>query len=189
MSVTADPLECPYCGAAVEIDPSAPIQKCPTCAQEFLLDTDDEEARNRAALEVLEYRATAHHERLDDRHIRAVQLELRSLYRSRTWMLVLGFACLGGVGQMAWLAARNWEQLQSDRIVAYAVVLAGLAMIGFWSLGVANRYRRQAEAEAEAHRLKTAPTEPPDFSTLGDGSQFANRLDQMHGRGNDANQP
>ena len=183
MSVTAGPLECPYCGAAVEVDPSAAIQICPTCAQEFFLDPEDDTDRDESARQVIEYRVTAHHERLDDRHIRAVQLELRSLYRSRTWMMVLGLACFGVIGQLAWLAARHWSQFETGRIVAYVVIAAGLTSLGSWFLGKARAFRLQAEAEAAALH-KSEPAEAPDFSTLSDGSQFASRLEQMHGREN-----
>jgi uncharacterized membrane protein YqjE len=181
MTDAADVVECPYCGAACTVDPAAAIQSCPVCAQEFILDADADVDPDAAAREASEARIRRDRERLDERHIRLVQLELRGLYRGRTWVLVIGLACFGVIAQMIYLAVRFWPQFHARRVAAYVVVIALLGATGAWMLRQARRYRRRAEAEAAA-LWKNQPAGEPDFSTLSDGSQFADELAAMHRR-------
>ncbi len=181
-------IDCPLCGQPFEPAAGA-LQQCSHCGGQFFVESEEPESdEDREAREALERRAVEQKERLDDRHIRVVQLEKRSIYRARTWMLVLGFACVGIAGQLVWLGV-NWfrdipanagppaveaRQAQPSRGVAYFVIAAGMGMVSMRFFHRARRYTREADA-----MTLPEPTAAPDFSTLNDGSQIVEELKRM----------
>ncbi len=165
---------CPACGAVFEPQPGA-VQQCVVCGEQFFLQVEeaDETDEDREARLALERRLADKSQSLDDRHIRFVQLEKRSLYRSRTWMLVIGLGCVGMAGQLIWIGARQWSQ-DATRGIAYFVVAIGIGLFSLRFFARARRYLEQARTMSLPE-----PTTPPDFSTLSDGSQIVDQLHNM----------
>ncbi len=176
---------CPSCEESFARAETA-LQCCPHCGEQFFIETDaDESDEDRDAREALERRLTEEKDRLDNRHIRVVQLEKRSLYRSRSWMLVLALSLIGIAGQLVWVGVKHVTGTDATdtapaktpdhaRAVAYFVIAAGLFSLSFRFFHRARRYLREAQAITLPE-----PTSPPDFSTLSDGSQIVDHLRAM----------
>jgi hypothetical protein len=93
----ATSLECPNCATSFPPQPGA-LQVCPVCQAQFFVESDDaveESDDDREAREAVERRLQEQKDKLDERHIRVVQLEKRAAYRARSWSLV---AALGRGG-------------------------------------------------------------------------------------------
>jgi hypothetical protein len=190
MSEDAPTIPCPSCGEPVSPAPT-PIQQCPHCGEQFFVEGDpDESDEDQEAREMIEQRIMRDRERLDDRHIKVIQLEKRGLYRSRTWMLVIAGLLVGVAGQLVWLGVRQWAGTDAtgdapaqapdpQRGAAYFVIAAGLVVFSVRFFRRARRYLQEARA-----MTLPEPTTPPDFSTLSDGSQIVDNLRSM-GRADD----
>ncbi len=176
----SDEIFCPACNLSL-VPANGSLQQCPHCGEQFFIDTaitpdptdPDESVEDRAARSAIERRLTGGNDRLDDRHIKIVRLEKQSLYRARTWMLILGSLCVGGAGQLIWLGVRRLPE-DVPRAIAYFVVAVGLI---FFSMRFFFR-ARQYTAEANQMQLPE-PTTPPDFTLLQDGSQIVEGLHQI----------
>lgn len=168
-----DSLRCPACDADFEPQPGT-VQQCPACGEQFFAtQSADETDEDRDAQLALEQRLQDQSQTLDNRHIRFVQLEKRSLYRWRTWMLVIALGCVGLAGQLVWIGVRQWTS-DSTRSIAYFVVAVGVGVFSLRFFARAQRYLKQAQTMSLAE-----PTTPPDFSTLSDGSQIVDQLRSM----------
>lgn len=167
-------ISCPACGHEFEPADTA-LQQCPACGEQFFraedehLSLEDEEAR-----QSLEERLVAEQEKLSDRKIRDIKLQKQTLYRARSWMLVIGLLMIGGAGQLVWIGIRDAASHTHSRTLTYFVLAA--ALVGF-SIRFFLRARAYAR-EADAIHLPE-PTTAPDFTDLGDGSQFAKNLERM----------
>lgn len=166
-------ISCPSCGNQF-IPAEQALQQCPACREQFFVqmsdETSDEEAR--AILE-LEQHFRDTQDRLNQKQIRMVQLEKRSFYRKRTWVLVLALGMLGLAGQLIWQAV-EWVLDRPSYAFAYLILALGLIVGSIRFFAKAMHYDRLARKASF-----TPPTDPPDFSTLGDGSQIVANLEQM----------
>jgi predicted RNA-binding Zn-ribbon protein involved in translation (DUF1610 family) len=176
MSDEPETLSCPACGESFAPAETA-LQECPHCGEQFFIEIESEESdEDREARDAIERRLVAEKERLDDRHIRVVQLEKRSLYRSRSWMLVLGCLLIGLAGQLVWRGVVQFEA-DATRAIAYFVIAVGLIAFSVRFFRRAKRYLDEARAITLPE-----PTTPPDFSTLSDGRQIVDHLRSMSDR-------
>lgn len=178
-------LTCPACGEPFS-PADASIQQCPSCGEQFFVDAEELETdEDREARDAVERRRMQERDRLDNRRIRVVQLEKRSLYRSRSWMLVLAMGLVGIAGQLVWLGIRHLVGTSASedsaavapdiaRAIAYFVIAVGLVAMGVRFYARARRYLREARA-----MTLPEPATPPDFSTLNDGSQIVDNLRAM----------
>ena len=181
-------LDCPACGKSFAASETA-LQICPVCGHQFFLQDEVEAAYDDEAREAMEKRLGREREKLDQRHIRAIQLDRRSIYRNRTWVLVLAFTCIGLAGQLAWLGAWWFVEKQRGgydrpinvpRGIAYFVIAGCLAIFSVWFFRKARRLREAAE-----QTLIPEPESEPDFEPLSDGSQFASHLSELASSPND----
>lgn len=130
---------------------------------------DDDDAASR--------QATTDREHLDRRHIKAILLEKKLLYRHGTYMTIIAVALLGSAGQLLWMALGRLRDHQTPRAIAYAVIAIG--MIGFSPIFVR---RAHADRRAAGQTAIPLPETEPDFSGLSDGKQFEANLQKMHGQ-------
>lgn len=174
MTKGPDPISCPNC-ASQFIPADQALQQCPTCQRQFFIPIPDETSdddETQVHLE-LEQRFREAQDRLNQKHIRIVQLEKRALYRKRTWMLVLAMGMFGLAGQVVWRGV-EWFSIHPWYALAYLIVASGLMVGSVRFFAQAGHYSRLAREV----RLPE-PTEPPDFSTLSDGSQIVENLNRM----------
>ncbi|GIW75598.1 MAG: hypothetical protein KatS3mg104_0661 [Phycisphaerae bacterium] len=173
MSDQSNTISCPRCGS--EFFPvHQALQQCPACREQFFIsiseETSDEDSQARLELE---QRFQEQQDHLNQKQIRIVQLEKRSLYRRRTWMLVLALGMTGLAGQLVWRGI-EWLGVRPSYAIAYWVLASGLVLGSLRFFARARYYGRQASQISLPD-----PTEPPDFSTLSDGSQIVENLNRM----------
>lgn len=141
---------------------------------EIVDDTEDEADRDAQAAAELEARLQVERDHLNERHIKAIVAEKRALIRNRTYMLVLGFACVVTAGQLGWFSVDEFRAQHWPRVAAYAVIVIGLLLASVRFFRKAHGY----QVESQKTILPEPDTEP-DFSTLSDGSQFVKNLENI----------
>jgi hypothetical protein len=176
-------LDCPACGKAFAAAEGS-LQICPVCGHQFFLQEPEVAEYDDAAREAAEMRIESEREKLDLRHIKAIQLERRSIFRNRTWLLVGAWTCIGVAGQLVWLGVRwflpvsplqGWVRPPNPvRGAAYMVLAAGLVIFSIHFFRHARRLLIVAK-----QTVIPEPSTPPDFEPLSDGSQFVSQLSQM----------
>jgi hypothetical protein len=162
-------IQCPSCGGTnVTVRPHG-IAHCNDCGGELLVQTEESESSENAG--TLDYRTE---EELSELHIRNISNLRRGAYRERSYWIIGAALCLVAAVkllQIAWAAWRRDLKLGLAGDVAGAVAAA---MIFFIAI------RRITELTHEIRRSRLAePTQPPDFSHLGDGSQRIRDLEAM----------
>ncbi len=166
----SEPIVCPQCGGTIEPAGGSQTQ-CPHCGADLLAPADAEpqviaEGENPAEEEDDELSA------LRIRHIAALR---RGAYRERSHCVIGAVVLLVGAMKLVLMTVQSvrawgWHLLPIGFAVAAVVAL----MIAWWLIG------RVKALTAELKRpLLTDPVEPPDFSTLSDGSQHARHLEEM----------
>lgn len=145
-------------------------------------DADDADDRpgdpnDESAYAALAARHQADTARLSQRHIKAVLAEKRALYRHRTYLLLGAVVCLVAAGQLGWIAFPLLRAGQVAKPIACLIVGAGCLWGGYRLWRQAALLQRELLKPHPAHDLADQPT--PDFSTLNNGSQFAQNLEQM----------
>jgi len=113
---------------------------------------------------------------LDGLKIRQFTALRRSAIRMRSWLLIAATICAVGALQLIILAVQlthgnhSWGLWQT----LYALV-AGLAV-----LGARHFFRKARECKREIEKpILKDPETPPDFSTLGDGSERWKKLEDI----------
>ena len=184
----AHTIVCPECGHAYELEGriTSGFLQCPACAAQFFApDTsvreESDPERENDEPEDDEASALNRQEELHYLRIRqAVLTERRALARTRTWYIVgtAGFAV--AAVQMLVLAYKyvytsgaGWR-LRPVGYVLGALTACLAAVIWLQRIRAINAELRRPALEE--------PETPPDFSTLGDGSERWKNLEAMHER-------
>jgi hypothetical protein len=111
---------------------------------------------------------------LDELRIRQIATLRRALYRSRSHAIVVTIALLVVAVQLGWMTYSSHRR--GSPKVAVALAIAGAACLA----GSLHFWRRAAALHQEAKRtLLIEPAQPPDFSTLSDGSQQWKNLEEL----------
>jgi hypothetical protein len=170
---------CPHCQQAVAIDPDertlkGPFIPCPYCGREFAIgsdgEPDEQEAAERTRAEQTEKAE------LDAMRIRQVSAGRRAAIRARSWLLIGVVGCLVGAGQCIWKARELHRREQHWGAAAIVLIVVAIAL--FPAAGFFAR-RWLAIGRELAQPLLDEPTTPPDFSTLGDGTQHWKKLEDV----------
>ncbi|CAN5474827.1 hypothetical protein BH09PLA1_BH09PLA1_05930 [soil metagenome] len=163
--------ECPVCGgmlliAASEIEQ---IAACPLCHEDVTIPAAPE--ANDADFSPGE----SERDELDANRIQQRSTLRRALYRSRSYAIIASIVCVVAVAQLAQFAYRA---IQAKTLIwAVGYILAMLVGV----VGAIFFYRRAIAFHQEARRSESSePHVPPDFSTLGDGSQQWQNLHDVH---------
>jgi hypothetical protein len=102
---------------------------------------------------------------LDGERIRRLAAMRRATYRARSYFIIAAITCGVVAIQLAWMGITHFK----------SIGLKGPAMIvvAFFSfLGMTACLRRACALHRQAkHSALPEPSVPPDFSTLGDGSE------------------
>jgi hypothetical protein len=160
---------CPQCGHEFAVDavPENGLVTCPDCGAEFfaVIDASDED---RAKAEQLELERQVREERLVDLRHNAVLLERRSLFRTRTYLVLALGVCVAIILQLGlFIFHRLSVGGITFRVAAYAAAIVGLGALSILC------FRKIRELNAElAKPVQRDPVTPPDFSSLSDGSQY-----------------
>ena len=170
------PPQCPQCGQPLSnTDITGGIGQCPVCGHQFFLSVDEENSR--AANGADENAADRKEEdaELSENRIQQVAMLRRGAIRSRSWFIIGAACCAGGAAQlvyMAVLALRKGSKIPGTIEIVMALALLLLALIYFlpriWAF----------TRELRESRLHD-PAVPPDFSSLRDGSQHWQNLQEM----------
>jgi hypothetical protein len=167
------PAHCPHCGISVteaaiaQPEPAGDIEII--ADDDDVLEGDDEPSGEDAADE------------LSSLHIRQVSALRRGAYRARAYCVVTVSALLFAAVELAMMTLRNARTGGPKFLSAMYVATGALALIFSWKLG-----GRIMELTRELKEpLLSDPDEPPDFSTLSDGSQHARYLAEMQEIPND----
>ncbi|HEY7090362.1 MAG TPA: hypothetical protein VH518_19860 [Tepidisphaeraceae bacterium] len=156
---------CPHCQQIVEIAeiPEGGIVECPQCHNEFSIPDSPTEL------------PSASTEELDGLRIRQLSALRRGAYRTRSYAIIAAGASGVLAVQLLWMAFRHVRALGWGlRPIGYLLFVPP-AIWGAWYF-----LTRAVAAHREAHQTSlTAPAQPPDFSTLSDGSQHAKNLEDV----------
>jgi hypothetical protein len=166
---------CPGCQEEVDVpaDAVGQLVRCPYCNTDFFSaeqhlhaavvdDTPEETVDRDSSIN-----------RLRIEHYAALR---RGAIRSRSWWLVTQIACLFMIldaGGQIFVYVTTWHRWGiGPSLGAVSIVVAA-------ALGVhARRRARDFQREIDTSSLSD-PVEPPDFSTLGDGSDFLQQFDKI----------
>jgi DNA-directed RNA polymerase subunit RPC12/RpoP/uncharacterized membrane protein YidH (DUF202 family) len=165
---------CPACQQtfAVESVPENGLLTCPHCGADFFATTEMSD-EDRAEARRMELEQQVRDERLVEMRRNTVLLERRSLYRTRTYFIIGMGLCIAWAMQLTFYVARraiiDGEGL-SLRVWLYLAAIVVVLFLSYLCL------RRISAINAElAEPVQHEPTEPPDFSTLSDGSQVLDK--------------
>jgi DNA-directed RNA polymerase subunit RPC12/RpoP len=151
---------CPYCHAIVQIAAEdAEHVHCPHCGEAFILPQEAPVADTDAEL--------------DAQRIQKFAAVRRAAYRSRSYCVIGVGGCVVGAIDLVYHGVRVWG-LGRIRASAYIIVAIGLLWGAKHFAVLAAQHHREAKRSA-----LPPPTAPPDFSTLGDGSQIVRDLERM----------
>ena len=160
---------CPACGEETRVEQRVTLACCSHCGSEFFVSRTDENLEH-------EVESFLPADALDARRIAQLASVRRATMRGRSYTLIVAIACGFVAVQSTVLAARHLfhhppSLLWGTGFAAIAVAAA----CGSWSLAA-----RAAQTSREM-RLPTEHTEAvePDFSTLSDGSQQAQNLENV----------
>ena len=175
--------ECPACGQALQAIPGpvARLVECGNCGTHFVIPSDqgsvdppedfgpsDEEKNANAANELSSLRM---------RHIIVTR---RAAIRSRTYCIVGAALCLMGAVKLVMMIVTDvkiagWHLLHYGYAICVAASVLGagiLAKRAAW-------WQRESRAPLFPPDNATSSDQPPDFSTLSDGSQHARNLENL----------
>jgi hypothetical protein len=156
---------CPHCGEAI-VDPPALTSPA---NDEFAVIADDEEESEKEA-------ETTKEEELSALRIHQISALRRGAYRARSHCIVIAAAFLFCAIELGIMAVKNLRT-HGHRVFLTAYVATAVLALFF----AGKLFRRIRELTQEVNQpLLADPAEPPDFSTLSDGSQHAQHLAQMH---------
>lgn len=178
MVTDEDNAVCPACGEAVPRDPAAATLVCPACGETFfnVVDyvepTDDEDERLAARMKF-----ERQQDALDAVRVKHLVADRQAAWRSRSYRLIVAFACAILAGQAAWQAYREFRGGETIWAAGFAVVALMLVILSVPFFRAARRLRIEAE-----RKIRVEPTETPRFDELSDGSQFARNLDDLQAR-------
>jgi len=183
----ASALVCGQCGERIDIVETVPT-RCPRCGAEIVVGTDSEpQETGEIQVEAEEdddcaaEPDPAEEDELSSLRIRQVAALRRSANRSRSHCVVIATALLVGAGKLTVMTIQNVRS-GGQRIFSAAYVVAIALALIFAGLLI----RRIVELTRELKQpLLSDPLEPPDFSTLSDGSQHARHLAEMQERPGD----
>jgi DNA-directed RNA polymerase subunit RPC12/RpoP len=168
------PVQCPTCGAQLLFDARPTRGLCTVCGGEFELPPDDSQAAPEGDLATA--RPPESDDDLDGLRIRQLTQLRRSLYRSRSYMIVVLCGGIVAILQSVILIARQALAEPPDRrTIVYGVVILIAGFGIFWSRRKLSEIRREIET-----LQRDAPATNPDFTTLSDGSQRARNLENLH---------
>jgi hypothetical protein len=112
---------------------------------------------------------------LNELRIRQLATLRRSAYRSRSHAVIAMLVCIVAMAQAAVLLAQHLIQIGMGwRPVIYTMFVVGGAGGGWFFARKAMVLHRETKQS-----YIQSPTEPPDFSTLGDGSQRWKNLEEI----------
>ena len=194
-------LSCPNCGGALEATPADQPQvvTCPWCEKPFILPAADGStlavAHSGAAPRAKDHRFIIDddltpqqrrqmEEELDAYRVRTVTKLRRSAYRGRSFLLIGALVCIAGALQLVvnafYIFHRSAGSIRVERR-EFGTWPAGFLMLSMILLAIAYRFfLRAAELKRESERSALAePPTPPDLSHLGDGSDRAERLENI----------
>lgn len=168
-------LNCPYCQREISVAVRiGQMPRCPECGQVFALADEPEDQATRAARDA----------ELSSLHILQLARQRRSLIRSRSYVLILTFACLATAAQLSISILRlatdssHWEAPYRTRSTMLSILMAAWLVVclvlGRWFWRKASRLKAQV-----FHSDLVEPSTPPDYSQLSDGSQHVQALEQM----------
>ena len=167
---------CPHCDREVDLanlvaSPPSPFITCPHCGGQFSLPSDESQEDAAAADQ------EAKEEELSALRIRQLSRQRRALIRTRSYMLIAYFGCLAICAQLIYMTIQEYRHIRHG---------IDIKMIGYICFALAATIpatfflrRSQAIAKELQKPLLEEPPQPPDLSSLQDGSQHWKNLDKM----------
>jgi len=174
----AGQLVCPGCDLAFEAEAGAVarVEQCPGCGQPILIPAMDGSTEIPEETEAAD--TLAEDDGINRLHVQQLTRERRSLIRSRSHALVGLGLCLVGAGELMLFGVRAIRHHEPWTGPALYFLLVPVALWLAWRMArLALNLHRQSKVE-----LLDEPDNPPDFSTLQDGSQFVENLKKLHER-------
>jgi hypothetical protein len=179
---TANELEsaCPHCGQGVAFTASDTPETliCPHCQAEFVVPALD------GATDVAEPdesetdvgRADVTDEMISAIRVRQLSAERRATYRAGSYCVIAAGVCAVTIAQLAWMIIQHIKTRGGWGIqcTGYLLFIALAAYAFLFFLLRARQFHREAK-----HSSLVEPSQPPDFSTLDDGSKRVTNLEEV----------
>ena len=170
---------CPSCAAPVAPPADgSPILQCPQCGTQFFLpesnDPDDAVLDYAPPGSPIPTPDIATHD-LDALRIRHISTLRRGAYRNRSYGIITAGVLIVGAIELVLMAIDfvrhiGWRARPISYLCFAAAALLGAGFFAYRIIELTQEIRRSALQEPET---------PPDFSTLSDGSQQVQALEQM----------
>jgi hypothetical protein len=170
---------CPGCGEEIDVPAESwgQLVACPYCNAQFFASHD---VANQEVVDDTPLPDTqtedARQDELNATKIRQLTALRRGAIRARSWCLITIVVCVVGsiqllikTGEFVWHEHR-WGIRPSLFVIAVAFLLG----VARFFLGRAREFKREIDKPALED-----PTQPPDFSTLSDGSQHWKNLEEL----------
>ena len=181
MAETADELEsaCPHCGQGVAFVASDVPQTliCPHCQAEFvvpaldgatdLAEPDEADADDRADVT---------DEMISAIRVRQLSAERRATYRAGSYCVIAAGVCAVTIAQLTWMIIQHIKTRGGWGIQCTGYLLFNA--LAAYAFGFFLLRARQFHREAKQTSL-VEPVQPPDFSTLDDGSKRVTNLEEV----------
>jgi hypothetical protein len=158
---------CPNCDG--EIDAPAMESACPHCGADLMVIVDDTREQEAPP-------TPQRDEELDGLKIRQLIALRRGAIRARSWCLIAAAVCVVAAIQLIIKTVRNVRHMQS-----WGLRATGFTLFAVGALMVAGIFlRRAAELKREIEQpTQSAPSAPPDFEALSDGSRRWKNLEDL----------
>jgi hypothetical protein len=167
--------DCPGCAEEVDVPAGSVGQlvRCPYCNTDFFASP---EHVNAAVVDDTPAESFDREFEISKLRIEQFAALRRGAIRSRSWWVITQIACLfivlDALGQI-YVYVATWRRWGIGPTVGLLVIIGAVA------LAIHGRRRaREFQKEIETSALSD-PTEPPDFSTLGDGSDLLKNFEDI----------
>jgi hypothetical protein len=173
---------CPNCGNAVASSTTdEAILQCAHCGTQFFRPDDTVEPQPDDSDRDAAQSPAPADEELSGLRIRQIAALRRGAYRSRSYCIIGAATCLAAVINLALLIFHSIvDSRLALRPIGYLVLGSYVVLIAVALWGVNYFVRRVIDLTRELGKtLLEEPADPPDFSTLSDGTQHVKHLEEM----------
>ena len=169
----AESYYCPNCGQVIAAAGGQLVQ-CPHCGEQFFTPAQDAVPESLDDHSGEQERARRESE-LSEVRIRQVSSLKRGEYRSRSWCIIGAVACLISAVQLVQMTVHAIRRGHVALPIGFCLAALACLMGGVYFARRARRWTLEIRQTSIPN-----PTEPPDLSTLSDGTQHAKALSEMH---------